>query len=90
MTKPIAEGAIGETNNTKDREKSLDSERDKPKTQLKELDGKIYRLMQQHQKKKKIFLKPSTPPFVAPFLAGESKICDNGPLRIKKTILHAL
>jgi hypothetical protein len=31
LAKPIAEGTIGEINNAKDREKILDSERDKPK-----------------------------------------------------------
>jgi hypothetical protein len=34
LAKPIAEGTIGEANNAKDREKILDSEQDKPKTQV--------------------------------------------------------
>jgi hypothetical protein len=32
LAKPIAAGTIGEVNNAEDREKILDSERDKPKT----------------------------------------------------------
>jgi hypothetical protein len=41
LAKPIAEGTIGEANNAKDREKILDSERDKPKTQVKKLQSRV-------------------------------------------------